>query len=188
MTPKTTPKGHAKDEVYESDEVIQARITRRGARLALSSLVKRFGPTAFTSAPKLWECMSGALLNTFPEGECLTDALLTSGEPVSAADERLRSSNATGQDTVDCLTVLQTLVADLSSELHSQVMKLVKSVILALQSDFAVVRYAAAKCLATICDHMTASAMRLVVEEVIPFLNDANNAVNRQGAIELVHR
>jgi TATA-binding protein-associated factor len=52
--------------VVESDEVVQARITTRGAKLALGELAKRFGPAVFREVPKLWSCMAAPLTEVFP--------------------------------------------------------------------------------------------------------------------------
>lgn len=92
MTPKVTAKGNVKEELYESDEVIQAKVTRRGARLALSSLARRFGSNAFTAAPKLWEGMSGALLRTFPPGQSSACVLRSANPSQARMSAKLMSS------------------------------------------------------------------------------------------------
>jgi TATA-binding protein-associated factor len=58
----------------------------------------------------------------------------------------------------------------------------------ALRSRFAIVRQAAARCFATLCDVMTLEAMRYVVENIILFLQDPLVATNRQGTMELIYR
>lgn len=50
----------------DSDEVIQARITTRGAKAALADLARRFGPMLFREVPKLWTCMAAPLTEVFP--------------------------------------------------------------------------------------------------------------------------
>lgn len=59
---------------------------------------------------------------------------------------------------------------------------------LALRSRFAIVRQAAARCFATICDVMTMEALRYVIENIIPFLQDPLVLTNRQGTMELIYR
>lgn len=49
-------------------------------------------------------------------------------------------------------------------------------------------RYAAAKCLATICSVITVEAMNEVIFHVLPLLKDADNVIRRQGAVELIYR
>ena len=57
-----------------------------------------------------------------------------------------------------------------------------------LQSRFAIIRQVAARCFATVCDVMTAEAMRYVIELVLPSLQDPLVLANRQGATELIYR
>lgn len=59
---------------------------------------------------------------------------------------------------------------------------------LLLQSRFAIIRQAAARCFATICDLMTPEAMRYVIEKIVPLLQDPLVLTNRQGATELIYR
>ena len=58
----------------------------------------------------------------------------------------------------------------------------------ALRSRFAIIRQCAARCFATICDVITVAAMRFVIEKMVPYLGDAPNITNRQGATELIYR
>jgi TATA-binding protein-associated factor len=58
--------GKAKEAlVIESEEVVQARITSRGAKLAFAELARTFGERLADEVPKLWSCMTVALSDTF---------------------------------------------------------------------------------------------------------------------------
>lgn len=94
-------------------------------------------------------------------------------------------SDQIGQDVIDSLTALSVVVVQLNSSLHFQVLSLLPSVINTLQSQFAVLRQAAARCIAAVCDVSPALGMKDVVRSVLPFLGDPTVA-KRQGATEAV--
>lgn len=58
----------------------------------------------------------------------------------------------------------------------------------ALQSQFSVLRYAAAKCIATVCSVITVEGMTKLVENILPMINNAHDLRCRQGAIECIYR
>lgn len=105
----------------------------------------------------------------------------TSGIDVSSD---LEKSN--GQNIIDCLNLLHSLVPTFHSSLRSRVVGILPAVLSALKSQYAVIRHCSAQCFATICNVFTESAMRVVVEDVIPLLGDATVVRHRQGAIELI--
>lgn len=93
-----------------------------------------------------------------------------------------------GQDVIDSLSVIDAIAPTFHSGLHEKFHELFPMVALALRSKFAIIRQCAARCFATICDVMTVSAMRFVIQKIVPFLGDALNLNNRQGATELIYR
>ena len=93
-----------------------------------------------------------------------------------------------GQDVIDSFSVLEAIVPTFHESLWPKFKEIFPMIILALRSRFAIIRQAAAKCFATMCDTMTVDAMRTVIEDVIPFLGDDLNLSNRQGATELIYR
>ena len=93
-----------------------------------------------------------------------------------------------GQDVIDSLSVLDAVVPTFHEALWPKFHELFPMVGLALRSRFAIIRQCAARCFATMCDVMTAAAMRFVIEKVVPYLGDSLNLANRQGATELVYR
>jgi TATA-binding protein-associated factor len=84
--------------------------------------------------------------------------------------------------------VLEAVVPTFHEGLQHKLQELFPMMELALRSRFAIVRQAAARCFATICDVMTLEAMRFVIEKIIPFLQDPLSTTNRQGSMELVYR
>lgn len=93
-----------------------------------------------------------------------------------------------GQDVIDSFSVLEAVVPTFHEALWPKLNELFPMIVLALRSRFAIIRQSAARCFATVCDAMTISAMRYVVETVLPFLGDALKLSNRQGAVELIYR
>jgi hypothetical protein len=84
----------------------QNSLVRRGAEMALEALSKRFGSLLFDEVPKIWECMSTALL-----------AL----EPETRLDVPRECNTSQGQDLIDNLSVLMTIVPFLHSDLYNKV-------------------------------------------------------------------
>lgn len=113
---------------------------------------------------------------------------LTSGRSINETDQHLQANLSAGQDLIDALTSLRLTMPSLDSSLHSRLVTLFPSVILALQSSFSLIRMTAAKCLAALCDIVTEEGMKRLVDDVVPLIGDAGRVQSRQGAIEAVHR
>lgn len=93
-----------------------------------------------------------------------------------------------GQDVIDSLSVLEAVVPALHENLWPKVLELLPRLLIALRSKYAIIRRSAASCLATICDVVTTSGMRFVIENVIYLLADPLSLPNRQGIAELIYR
>jgi len=93
-----------------------------------------------------------------------------------------------GQDVIDSLSVLQDIIPTFHQELWPKFYEIFPLFDLLLQSRFAIIRQAAARCFSTICDLMTPQAMRHVIEKIIPRIQDPLVLKNRQGTTELVYR
>lgn len=61
----------SKESTIISEEVATAKLVYRGAQLALSQLAERFGADLLERVPKLWNCMSDALVEIFGSGAFL---------------------------------------------------------------------------------------------------------------------
>lgn len=153
-------------------EVKQARITRRGAKDALEQLCTTFGVDVFIKVPKLRAVIEN------PIRKCFIDELPTD---ITDAD------STTGQEVVDALSTLRALIGTLDSSLHDWVLDLLPCVARALQSKLAVLRYTAAKCFASVCSVITVQGFTMLVEQVLPPINNAHEVVQRQGAIECIY-
>ncbi|KAF2160445.1 hypothetical protein M409DRAFT_29068 [Zasmidium cellare ATCC 36951] len=160
------------DAAQHEREVKAARITRRGAKDALEQLCQLFGADLFTKVPKLQAVIEG------PIKQCFTTEL-----PADIADP----DTTIGQEAVDAMSTLRALVATFDSSLHDWVLQLLPFVGRALQCRLAVLRYTAAKCFASVCSVITVQGFTMLVQQVIPPINNAHEVVFRQGAIECIY-
>ncbi|KAJ2990580.1 hypothetical protein NUW58_g2879 [Xylaria curta] len=90
-------------------------------------------------------------------------------------------------EVVDAMSVIRTMTPTLHKSLHSFVMQQTPLVIKALHSELSVLRYMAAKCLATICSIITVDGMTALVKHVLPSINNPLDLSFRQGAIEAIY-
>ena len=93
-----------------------------------------------------------------------------------------------GQKLIDALTALRLIVPDLPPSLHTRIETLLPAIVKALQCSSALIRNAAARCLAALCEVMIDASMQLVVQQVVPLIGDAKRIAARQGGVEAVHR
>jgi TATA-binding protein-associated factor len=109
--------------------------------------------------------------------------------PIILIDPNLRElepENESGQEIIDALQLIVSLAPQLDASLHHRFESLVDNVVRILGSRFAVIRHMAARALAVLCDVLGSIALQKFMNQVLPFLGDANDALNRQGAIEAV--
>ena len=168
--PPTTKDRNAVPE--ESEGQIAMRVTRRGALQAFKCLADEFERDLFDTVPKLWEGISAAVL-------------LYNGE-LEEADQKILDGS-TGQDIIDAMTSLRLIVPSFHPALHARLSTLFRPVIAALSSSHSQIRNTAAKCLAGLCDTLTETGMRQVVDHVVPLVGDAKRVHARQGAAEAIH-
>ncbi|KAF2001692.1 hypothetical protein P154DRAFT_158003 [Amniculicola lignicola CBS 123094] len=161
------------DAVKFAEESKAARITRRGAREALEQIAENFGAEVMEKVPIFKTLIEAPIREAFT-GEDLPPN-------ISQEDEVL------GQNVVDGLSTLRALVGRLHPDVRSFVKDLLPLVAKALQSRLYVLRYAAAKCFATICSVMPVDGITMLVEKVLPGINNAGNVHHRQGAVECIY-
>ncbi|KAL0076434.1 hypothetical protein J3Q64DRAFT_1852898 [Phycomyces blakesleeanus] len=171
----TKPLANAK-EITLTPEQKEAQLMKRGAETALKELCDQFGRHVFEIVPKLWECMSLKLKEVF-QGR--------SG--VSEADALIARDLQLGQEVIDALTIVNTVVPCLSQDLRDQMVSIVPDICTALMSRYAVIRQVSARCLATVADVLTTETMQIIIERVLPELGNQMHVHHRQGASELVY-
>ncbi|KAF2183144.1 hypothetical protein K469DRAFT_635627 [Zopfia rhizophila CBS 207.26] len=161
------------DAAKFAEESKAARITRRGAREALEQLAENFGSQVFEKVPILKDLIERPIRRAFTE-DTLPEEIMT--------DDGLL-----GQEVVDGLSTLRALAGKFHPDVRSFVKNLLPLIAKALQSRLYVLRYAAAKCFATLCSVMTVEGITMLVENVLPAISNAGNVHCRQGAIECIY-
>lgn len=154
-------------------EAKAARITRRGAKEALEVLARSYGPDLLTHVPSLKGFMENSLVKGF-------------SSPTLPAEVHDPES-IFGQDVIDSLSIIRTMAPTLDPAIHPFLMQLVPYVTKALHSELSVFRYMAAKCMATLCSVLTVECMTVLVENVLPSINNPLDLHYRQGAIEVIY-
>lgn len=188
---KSKPDAAAAAAAAKPSEQAAYALSRRGASLAFGQLSARFGGRLLDVVPGMWHSMAGGLLSTCDTGEFPSHpshlfALKAAPDSSTHADSLM--SKQYGQDVIDSLSVLEAVVPTLDEKLWAKVATLFPMIVIALRSQYAIVRQAASRCFATICDVMTLDGMGYVVENVLAFLGDALVLSNRQGSMELIYR
>lgn len=150
-----------------------ARITRRGAKEALEQLVKNLGDQLFERLPILKKLMESPVKQALELDELPAE--------IKSEDSIL------GQEAVDGFSVLRALVGAFHSDLLSWVKELLPLIAKGLRSKLAVLRYAAAKCFATVCSVMNVDGITMLVENILPSISNALDVTDRQGTIECIY-
>ncbi|PLW56210.1 hypothetical protein PCANC_02036 [Puccinia coronata f. sp. avenae] len=179
IRPPTKSGSIVRDNSESDSASSQAKLLRRGAELALSSLAARFGDSLIDRIPKLWQCMSEPLLTLFSSGDV---ARVDSKIENEAAEPKL------AQDLLDCLTVLPAVATSLPSSSLSRLVILFEPLCRAVSSQFAVVRYSVVRCFAELCKFLPEEGMVHFITHVLPLVGDPVNLAHRQGAIEMLSR
>ncbi|KAF3308689.1 TATA-binding protein-associated factor mot1 [Orbilia oligospora] len=165
-------KDHADPTKFERESKL-ARIKRRGAKEALDHFAQAFGKDLFVKVPRLLESMEQSLVAGFKEDQL----------PESILDK----DNLLGQEIIDGLSTIRALLPKFHRDLHSHIISLFPYIIKALRSRFSVLRYAAAKCFATICSIITIDGMKTMVTDILPSISNGLEIRTRQGIIELIY-
>ena len=151
----------------------EARIKRGGAQAALQELSIVFGAELFVKVPRLKECMSACTIEGFTKG----------------LPEDIKTDTSTfGQSIIDEFSVLRTLLPTLHPTLVIQLQEIYPHVVQALQCQFSVIRFAAARCFASMCKADLSSGMKFMVESILPMVTDQHELKRRQGAVESIYR
>lgn len=166
---KKTPK----DLVAFARVANEARIKRGGAQAALEELSTTFGAELFVRVPRLKESMSAFTVKGFTEG---------------FPDDITSDSSTFGQSIIDEFSILRTLLPKLHPGLISQLEEMYPHMVQAIQCRFSVIRFAAARCFASMCKANLASGMKFMVESILPIVADQHDLKRRQGATECIYR
>merc|ERR1712142_1026107 len=150
-------------DIENEDDIKRVEIQRRGSMHAVAEIVKYFGPELPIKMPKLWQLSIELVQNSFQQQEI------------------------SPQEIVNGLEVLSVMIPFLSELLHPQLLHLLPYLLRLTCHHFTAVRYMAASTLTTAAKVLTVKVMTMVVEHLVPLLNENSVLSVRQGAIETIH-
>lgn len=153
-------------------EAKEARIMRRGAKEALEQLAVLFGDKLLDKIPTLKSILKDPL-----------EQALGGDLPLDIRNP----GNTLGQEVVDSLSTIRAMMPKLHTGIYPFILDLLPLITKALRSTLSVLRYAAAKCFATICSVLTIDGMTMLVEKVLPTISNPLDVHCRQGAIECIY-
>ncbi|CAG8585707.1 17161_t:CDS:10, partial [Cetraspora pellucida] len=172
---KEPDKGSSNNDSQNEDEELKSqKLIRRGAETALRQFSIQFGPKLFDIVPRLWTCVHSSLSTIFAHDD---------KEKTSV----FKTNINLGQDVIDSLQILQTLVPVFHESLQLKVTELLPCIVKAIQCQYSVIRSMAARCFATIANVITIQSMQIIIDHIIPLLGDSQNVIRRQGAAELIY-
>ncbi|RKP39699.1 SNF2 family N-terminal domain-containing protein [Dimargaris cristalligena] len=164
-------------------------VTVRGATMALHQLATLFGPDLFAQLPRLWDTIARPLATvdaiTASKDSAATDSIdllntrlaQTATEPASL-----------GQELIDALQVIRTLVPALDSDLHPALLTLLPSICSVLRCQYMVIRFTTARCLASLAQVLLNPVLTATVRQVVPLLGHVEHLTQRQGAAEALYQ
>ena len=151
----------------------EAKIKRSGAQAALEELSHSFGANLFTNVPRLKDCMSAVTIKGFSDG---------------FPEDIESDSSMFGQSIIDEFSILRTLLPKLHPAVVDELLEMYPYVVKAIECRFSVIRFASARCFASMCRANLASGMKYMVENILPMVADQHELRRRQGAIECIYR
>ena len=163
-----------RDNSEYENEVRAAKVTHQGAKEALRAISQELGSNLLSTLPVLEELFAQPLMQAFPDN-------------LPCEPDLRRNDCMPGQQIIDGLSLLRTLVGCLHPELHSVVANLLSSVTRATVSQVAAIRYAAAKCFAYISRAILMEGFTSLIDQILPKMSDNTQLHYRQGAIEVIY-
>ncbi|KAL4398867.1 TATA-binding protein-associated factor Mot1 [Malassezia pachydermatis] len=147
------------------DTMTPGQFIRRGAECALRHVCTEFSVHVWERVPMLWTCSAQPLLDLFAT--------------TSSLDE------TQGQAVLDACSVLECVAPHLAPEIRTRLTPLLDALVRVIQSEYAVIRNAGARCFSMLTRTVTDEAMHKLVECIVPMLGEADLA-RRQGAMEVI--
>nr|XP_054762418.1 TATA-binding protein-associated factor 172-like [Lytechinus pictus] len=155
----------------ESSETMkQAKIQRRGSEMALTTITSHFGSRLLESLGKVWESMTGQLMEQIKPGKFDRTFHL--------------DKDHQAQDLVTSMQVFETLAPVLHSCYHPKLEGLLPHFITCLEHPYTSVRHMSSRCLGMMCKVITMATMNRLLMEVVPMLGAQEDEVKREGAVE----
>ncbi|CAG8524478.1 17028_t:CDS:10, partial [Acaulospora colombiana] len=137
---KEPDKSSSNGDSLGEEEKLKSQLIKRGAEIALRQFATQFGSRLFNIVPKLWVCMHSSLNTIFGHDE---------KEKINST---LKSNVSLGQEVIDTLQILKSLVPVIHESLHPKITELLPHIVKAIQCQYLVIRSMAARCFATIAN------------------------------------
>ncbi|SCU91827.1 LAMI_0E07470g1_1 [Lachancea mirantina] len=112
-------------------------------------------------------------------------------EPLQRCDlnfDETENVNTKGQEVVDALGILRALFVYMHPSLQErEVLPRLPALLKFLRSDFAVLRYSAARTFADLATVLPLKIIPFIIREALPLMNNPSSVTDRQGLTELVY-
>ncbi|EEB05630.2 TATA-binding protein associated factor Mot1 [Schizosaccharomyces japonicus yFS275] len=160
--------------ISQSTQKSAVILQRLGAQTALQFMASAFGSLLLQKVPVLNTCLFEPIRE-----------FAKNGFPAEVDQQECTS----GQDLIDAMSILRFLVPNIDPSFSSVIDDVLPFIVHALCSEYSAVRFVASKCFAAICTigGTNSNAMRVLIEDLLPLLNDRSSVVHRQGAIECIY-
>eukprot|EP00026_Physarum_polycephalum_P000188 Phypoly_transcript_00188.p1 GENE.Phypoly_transcript_00188~~Phypoly_transcript_00188.p1 ORF type:complete len:1137 (+),score=241.31 Phypoly_transcript_00188:2692-6102(+) len=165
---------HAEPPVPEDPALVLAR---KGAILALRSIVSQYGAQLFDSLPKMWDNMIQPMMAYY---ETTKDSPF--GDVV-----HVPGSEPQSQQLVDSLQLLRSILPALDASLRQRMETLFKPLIHTVRHPAQAAQEMGGRTLATLCKVHTLMTMQAVITDLLPLLGDTKSVNNRFGAALALH-
>lgn len=153
-------------QAYE-DSLHEAKIKRRGAKIALENLLFIYKKDIFTKIVQLHSIIFNPLL-----------------EINNKVDE---IDDTKGQEIIDSFGILRALSSKFDPELYDEILKILPSTLICLTSTYSVFRYSASRTLSALAKITPTKVMPFIIRSVLTLLNNAGDVKDRQGGIEAIY-
>lgn len=155
------------NDVLEDHDLKYAIIKRRGGKLVLDKLIKKFGNEIFQKLTNLKSLMIEPL-------ELLK-------KPLDDIDDK------SGQNIIDSFELIKCILPKLESSLTKDIFEKMDLILLGLKSERSVWRFSAAKCFASMVKTSPSTGFQLLVKNILPLIQNSDNKNYREGAIEAIY-
>ncbi|KAJ7534695.1 hypothetical protein O6H91_13G105700 [Diphasiastrum complanatum] len=172
--PGAQPKSKTQSTSVDERLRMEGTITRRGAELAFQSLSQKFTGSLFEKLPRLWDCLTEALLPANKD------------ESEDRQERLILELNAEPQTLINNLQLIRSIAPVLDKTLHSYMLALLPAIFGCIRHRHAAVRLTASRCLTAMAKAYTEPVMSAVLAKAVPMLEDTTCVEARQGAGMLV--
>jgi TATA-binding protein-associated factor len=153
-------------QAYEAT-LREAKIKRRGAKLALENLLAIFQKDIFIRIVQLHKVIFN---------------------PLFEIDDNLDEVDDTkGQEIIDSFGILKALSYKFDPTLYDEILKVLPSISKSLTSSYSVFRYSASRTLSSLAKISPSKVIPFIIRSVLPLLNNAGDVKDRQGGIEAIY-